>query len=139
MPVTATPIYVQTPKATTVQVGTANTNRDGSTGTYSSEITVGANGGILESIKVHGTGTTTAGVVRAFYASDGTNFRLLAEIMVTAITPSTSLAAYGSTTPSEGLWVPPGGVPFNLTASSKLKFSTHNAETFNVHVSHGDY
>lgn len=138
MAVTATPIFVQTVKTTTVNVTTANTNRDGTTGSYVVGPTIGSNGGLLESIKVIASGTTTAGVVRVFYADDGTNYDLLAEILVTAITPSASVASFGNTSQSEGLWTPPGGKPMNLTASSKLKFSTHNTENFNIFVSHGD-
>lgn len=138
MPVTATPIFVQTVKTTCLNVSVANTNRDGSTGTYSSALTIGANGGLLESIKVVATVTTTAGMVRIFYADDGTNYDLIAEIPVTAYTVSGTQPAFGNNSPTEGLWVPPGGRPLNLTAGSKIKASTHNGEAMGVFVSHGD-
>lgn len=134
MPVTATPIFIQTPRSEVVQnPATANTNRDGSTGTYSSAFTAGANGSLIDAIVFTAPGTTTAGLVRIFYAPDASTYRLLAEVPVTAVTPSGTLAAFTAT------WTPPGGVPFPMKANSTLKFNMNNAEAMNCNIQGGDY
>src|SRR4051794_18133144 len=98
MAVTSTPIMVQAVKTACIPIGaTANANRDGVTGTYygsdvaSAVFAFGANGSLLESIKIHALTTTTAGIVRCFYAQDGTNFRLMFEMDIAAYTPSASV------------------------------------------------
>lgn len=139
MAVVATPIFVQSPKTATLNVSTANANTDGTTGSYSAAITFDADGAILECIKVIATGTTTAGKIRIFYADDGTNYDMLAEIPVTAVTPSAGTMSFGNQSADQGRWVPPHGVPLNLTGSSKLKASTLNSEAFNIFVTYGDF
>ncbi len=112
-----------------VQIATANTNRDG-TGTLGTGITGGTNGTRIIRIEAVATGTTTAGMVRV-YIDNLTNVRLIEEIPVTAITPSASVEVFkGSIVPTEPLVMPSGYI---------LKFSTHNAETFNVVQYAGDY
>jgi len=102
----------------------ANTNRDG-TGTLV-DVSVGTtNGDRIEDIEICATGATTAGVVR-FYIYDATNTRLVKEILVTAVTPSTTQAVWSYKLVDLG-WL--------LKLNWKLKASTHNAETFNVYVS----
>lgn len=132
MAVTATPIHVQTPRSEVVQVSTANTNRDG-TGTLSSAVNAGSNGSKVQRIDISATGTTTAGVVRLF-VYDGSAYRLWREILVSAITPSASIAAYFNSIDcsrrENALY---------LANGRSLKASTHNAETFNVTVILGDY
>ncbi len=132
MAVTNTPIFVQAPRTEIVQVSTANTNRDGS-GTLSTAVSAGANGSALKRIDVTAVGTTTAGVIRAFLF-DGTSYRLWKERLVAAITPSTSIAVFMD-------WIDcsrPENELF-LGSGRALKFSTHNAETFNIAVVLGDY
>lgn len=129
----STPNYAVTPKLTTVQVSTANTNRDGSTGTYSAEITIGSNGALLDHIQMQATVTTTAGLIRIFYAADGSTYRLLGEQTTAAATVS------GTVPGDKQTWVPPGGVPMNLTGGSKLKFNVNNSETWNIHVQLNEY
>jgi hypothetical protein len=134
MAVTATPIFLQTVRSETIQnPATANTNRDGSTGTYSSAFTAGANGSLIDAIVFTAPGTTTAGLVRIFYAADGITYRLIAEVVVTAVTPSGTVAAYTTT------WTPPTGQPFGMKASSTLRFNMNNAELMNCTVNGGDY
>jgi hypothetical protein len=132
MAVTATPIFIQTPRAAVGQISTANTNRDG-TGTIGTIWTAGANGSLITGIDIQATGTTTAGVVRLFI-HDGTNARLWREVLVSAITPSTTVAAYRATldlsTEGTALW---------LSTGYSLRASTHNAETFNVTARGGDF
>lgn len=132
MAVTASPIFVQTPKAWIQTIATANTNRDGS-GTIATVITAGANGSLVDHIDIVATGTTTAGVVR-LYISDGTNIYLWKEVLVTAITPSTTVAVFSY---SIDCSQPSNSLP--LTASTYLlRASTHNAETFRVLAFGGD-
>lgn len=134
MAVTPTPILLQTTRSDVIQnPATANTNRDGSTGTYSSAYTVGANGGLIDAIVFTAPGTTTAGLVRIFHASDGSTYRLLAEVVVSAITPSATLASYTAT------WTPPTGQPFACKANSTFKTNMNNAELMNVAFQGGDY
>lgn len=128
------PVYSATPKTPMVSIATANTNRDG-TGTVGTVMTAGASGSRVGSVTVTAAGTTTAGVVRLFVSNDGGTTKLLiAEILVSAITPSTSTAVFTST------WTPPGGALQLVATNGILYASTHNAETFNVFANQaGDY
>jgi hypothetical protein len=111
------------------QVSAANTNRDG-TGTIATIFSAGAQGSLIELVRVVATGTTTAGVVR-LYIYDGANASLYEEILVTAITPSTSTSVF------EAEFVPTK--PLVLQTGYSLRASTHIAETFNVHVHASNY
>lgn len=123
------PRFPLTPVATPVVISTANTNRDG-TGTINTVITSGTDGTRVDGVRIQATGTTTAGVVRLF-TYDGATWRLLAEILVTAITPSTTIQAWSYD------WIPP--VPLVLPTGVNLGASTHNAESFAVHPIAGSY
>lgn len=108
-------------------ISTANPNRDG-TGAMGTVLTAGASGSLIEVIRVKATGTTTAGIVRLF-KHDGTNARLWREILVTAITPSATVAAFDAElVPTGGLTVPTGW---------SLRASTEKAEEFVVSVDAG--
>lgn len=127
----ADPVFAVTPKVGMVQISTANTNRDG-TGTLGTVLTAGSSGSVIKKIRVQATGTTTAGVVRLFL-DDGTNVRLIQEIIVPAITPSTSVEAFARTItygPDDILHLP--------SNTWLLKASTNNAETFNVFAFYAD-
>ena len=129
MAANTTPVFTLTPIVAIAQISTANTNRDGS-GTIGTVYTPGANGGRLEYVRVQATGTTTVGVVR-LYIHDGTNARLWKELLVTAITPLTTVEAFSiEYIPTEALVLPSG---------YSLRASTHNAETFNVFAHAGDF
>ena len=122
-------IFTLTPKIHMVQIATANTNRDG-TGTLGTGITGSTNGTRIARIDVIATGTTTAGMVR-FFIDNLTNVRLWEEVSVSAITPSATVEVFkGEFVPTEPLVLPSGYI---------LKFSTHNAETFNIIQHAGDY
>jgi hypothetical protein len=123
------PAFAATGRLAVVQVTTANTARDGS-GTPVTVFTAGASGSLLEKVRVCSTGTVTAGVVRLF-VHDGTNARLLKELMVTATTPSTSVEAFSVE------YTPPGGALF-LPSGYSLRATTHNTETFNVFAQGAD-
>jgi len=127
----ATINFAATPRVGAVNISTANTNRDG-TGTVGTVITAGASGTRIERIRVQATGTTTAGVVRLFL-HDGTNFWPLEEILISAVTPSGTVAAFtGSITFGDTR-------PLTLPASWSIRASTHNAETFCVTAHGADY
>lgn len=121
--------YASTVQNAQAQVSTANTNRNG-TGTLATVMTGATNGTRIDDIYIVATGTTTAGVVRLFI-SDGTNIRLWQEILVTAITPSTTVQVWSYTLLNQALILENGW---------SLQASTNNAETFNILVTRaGDF
>ncbi|MCE9583172.1 MAG: hypothetical protein K8T20_11830 [Planctomycetes bacterium] len=124
-----TPIFPASVAQGMVQISTANANRDG-TGTIGTLVTGGANGTRIDRIVIKATVTTTAGMIR-FFIYDGTNTRLIREILVTAITASATVAAFESDLLTPDLYLP--------TSSYQLKVSTEKAEAFNVHAFGGQY
>lgn len=121
--------YASTVQNASAQISTANTNRNG-TGTIVSVMTGATNGTRIDDISIVATGTTTAGVVRLFI-SDGTNIRLWQEILVSAITPSTTVQVWSYTLLNQALLLENGW---------SLQASTNNAETFNIIVTRaGDF
>jgi hypothetical protein len=123
------PIFVGTPKAWQNQISAANTARDGS-GTLVTIAAGGPNGSRISSVKAVAAATVTAGVVRLFL-NDGTNKRLLKEILVPATTPSTSVETWSADyTFVDGLVLANGW---------SLMAATNNAETFNVFALGGDF
>jgi hypothetical protein len=128
------PIMIGTPRSPSVRVSTANTNRDGATGTYGTLFTAGAAGAFFPGWRWAAEGTTTAGFVRLFRQDAGSgNVELLKEMVVPAVTP-----AVGVTPAVEGEWYPPAGIM--LSASSVLKCSTQIGEPFGCFMEGGgDY
>jgi hypothetical protein len=121
--------YASTVQNASAQVTTANTNRNG-TGTIVSVMTGATNGTRIDDIYIVATGTTTAGVVR-LYISDGSNIRLWQEILVSAVTPSTTVQVWSYTLLNQALILENGW---------SLQASTNNAETFNIIVTRaGDF
>lgn len=121
--------YASTVQNGSGQISVANTNRNG-TGTLVTIFTGATNGSRVDDIYIVATGTTTAGVVRLFI-SDGSNIRLWQEILVTAITPSTTVAVWSYTLLNQALLLENGW---------SLQAATNNAETFNVIVTRaGDF
>lgn len=123
----ADPVYTTIPATGLIQISTANTNRDGTTGTYASGFVAGttgvaptSNGALVKNVIICSPGTTTAGVVRIYY-NNATNRRLIREVLVPAVTPSTTIEAYTR------------DVPLNILVEQghSIDFSTHNAEPFN--------
>jgi hypothetical protein len=127
-----TPQFASTARCAVAQVSAANTNRDG-TGTIATIFTAGSSGSRLERIRVQAAGTTTAGVVRLFI-HDGSNARLFAEALVSAITPSTTVQAW-----SVDIDLSFNGGAVLLPNGYSLRASTHNAETFNIFAIGGDF
>jgi hypothetical protein len=124
----SSPYYYGTPKTAIGQAVTANSGRDGS-GTLADVFSGGANGSVLVGVAVQAIGTVSDGMVRLFHY-DGSNNRLLAEIEVTATTPSASAAAF------EAVWAPT--FPVVIPSGGKLKASTETGDDFNVVASYGD-
>jgi hypothetical protein len=125
------PVFIGTPKTWIAALATANTNRDGTTGTYVTVVSAGAApGSRIDTIRIIQSGTTTAGMVRLFL-SDGTNTRLFKEVPIAAVVPSVSVEAV-----PYDLSFPDG---LTLSNGWSLKASTHNSETFNVIARGGDF
>ena len=122
--------YAATARTAIAQISTANTNRNG-TGTIGTVFTGGASGSRIDDISIVATGTTTAGVVRLFI-NDGTTSYLWQEILVSAITPSTTVQVFSFTLLNQALIL--------ASSSWSLRASTNNAETFNILVTRaGDF
>lgn len=113
-------------------ISTANTARDGTgTGPATAIFTAGAGGSKIEQIKVKARGTTTAGHVRIYlWDGSGTDAHLFAEVPVSAVTPSATVSTFEATLTFDNLFLQSG---WSVTAS------THNAESFGVAVSGGDF
>lgn len=114
------------PNLTGCQISIANAARDGS-GTLGTVLTAPSAPGLgarVEGVRIIATVTTTAGMVRLFI-TDGTTTRLIAEVPVTAITPSGTVQAFSADLDS-------GMFPLILPPGWSLKAGTNNAETFNV-------
>lgn len=115
---------IGTPRSPAVRISTANTNRDGSTGTYGTLFTAGAAGAFFPGFRYTAEGNTTAGAIRLFVQDGGSgNFEMKKEMVVPAVT-----FAAGVTPVAEGEWYPPAGIM--LSAGSVVKVSTHIGETF---------
>jgi hypothetical protein len=126
------PIFAATPKVGQVQVTTANTARDG-TGTLATIWTAGSSGSLIYKIQWTATGTTTANVLRLFITdTGGANPRLIEEIIVPAITPSTTVRVF------EYVIIYPQNNPLVLENGRLLRGSTNATETYNVHAFGGD-
>lgn len=123
------PVYVGTPQVWQAALSAANTNRDG-TGTIVDVLTAGTLGTRIDEVRLQASGTTSAGVIR-LYIYDGTNTYLIKEILVAAITPSTTIEAWSATVNLDSLVLPAGG-------TWKIRASTHNADAFKVFVKGGN-
>jgi len=134
--------FTSSPTLDVTQISTANTNRDGSTGTYT-EVCAGPTtssgvgvGKRIFRVVVHATGNTTAGAVRFFISTDGgTNKRLIDEVIVSAVTVGASTSAFRTEVGELVGLVLPGGN--GTSATQKLYASTEKAETFNILIESG--
>ena len=118
----ADPAFAVTPRMASVNIATANTNRDG-TGTVATLITGAATGTRIAEIVVKAKVTTTVGQVRVFLY-DGTTFYFFDEIAVSAATVSASVQGIRVSTAYNNLVLP--------NASWSIRVSTHNAESMDV-------
>ena len=120
----ASPVFAVTPEIGMGQVSVANTNRDGTTGTYITLVTAAASGTRVAEIVTQATVTTTAGMVRLFL-TDGSTTRMFDEIAVSAATVSASVKGNRVSTLYTNLVIPSGW---------SIRASTHNSEAINVFV-----
>lgn len=126
------PNFVATPKMYRGRATAANTARDG-TGTIVDIVGTSAAARKIERIEITAEATTTAGMVRLFLFN-GTDYRLWREINVSAITPSSTVAAFtfpiDLSAPSQIL---------TLEGAHKLGFAPNNAEAFVAHAFGGEF
>ncbi len=118
----AEPVFAVTPRIASVNVATANTNRDG-TGTVATLITGASSGTRVAEIVIKARVTTTVGQVRVFLY-DGTTFYFFDEIAVPAASPSNSVQSVRVSVSYNNLILP--------DASWSVRVSTHNAESIDV-------
>jgi len=118
----AEPAFAVTPRIASVNIATANTNRDG-TGTVATLITGASTGTRIAEIVIQARVTTTAGMVRIFL-HDGSTFYFFDEVSVAAATVSASVKGTRVSTTYNNLVLP--------NASWSVRVSTHNAESIDV-------
>ena len=128
------PIFTLTPKVGMVSISTANTARDG-TGTLGTVFTGGTNGSRVDRIIIEATATTAAGVVTLFVYDNSSVTNLWQEVLVSAITPSTTAVAFRAVITSPD----PMNPLLVLPASYVLKAGTTIAQAFAVTAQGGDY
>lgn len=116
------PAFAVTPRIASVNIATANTNRDG-TGTVATLITGASTGTRIAEIVVQARVTTTAGMVRIFLY-DGTTYRFFDEVSIAAATVSASVKGTRVSTTYNNLILP--------SASWSIVVATHNAESIDV-------
>ena len=119
----ATPNFVGAVENAAAAIATANANRDG-TGTVATLFTASGNGARIDDIAIKARATTTAGMVR-FFLHDGTNYRFLYEVAVTAVTPSATVKSFESYLANLG-WC--------LKSGWSIRVSTEKAEAFDVSI-----
>ncbi len=139
------PIYPAKVVSADVLFATANTNRDGTTGTYTTLYlmpgtlgTIGE-GGIVQGIRINAVTATTAGSIRIWRHNATACFQVR-ELLVTALTPNGTSILPWSITTAQGADAS-GYLPLNLIleAGETLKISTNNAESFHACVEIGLY
>lgn len=118
------PAFFSNPVTAAIQISTANTARDG-TGTIATLITGVAAGTLVDDLVLCAAGTVTNGVIR-LWLHDGTNARLIREILVTSTVPSATVAAWQMLLSDLGIIL--------ANTSWSLRVSTHNAEVFNIAI-----
>lgn len=131
MPANTAPIFPLTPIIGIANISSAVTTRTvtGVTGLTSVKAG-GTNGTRVDQISIQATATTTAGIVRLWLYSGSGNAQLFQETLITAITPSATLAAFSTSITYSTLLIPNGWT---------LYASTEKAEAFNVILYGGDY
>lgn len=135
MPVSTNPIFPQSPMIgrATLTSPTAITSRANITGTTGlTQLTpTSTNGKRLDWIRVISKGTSSSGLL-FLWAYDGTTSTLIDEIPITAVTPSTTAAAFKSDTS----YVAAG---LNTQPTYQFFVSVTVAQDLNVYAFGGDY
>ena len=119
------------PRNTITILGSSNANRNG-TGVLNTVFTANITnqlGSRVDDIYITALGTTSAGQIR-LYISDGVNHNLWQELLVTAITPSTTISPWSASLVNQALVLANG---FSLRASTNVG-GTNPTDTFHVVV-----
>jgi hypothetical protein len=125
-----TPKLVKSYRGVRGQVTTAQTDKSGATTTNLVDVvTPGASGTRVFEIRCKPTGTTAAGIVTVF-TKEGSTYRLIDEIEITAATSSTSVVTALSTKTYDNLV---------LASTQTLAFGTTITQTIGIDVMCGDY
>jgi hypothetical protein len=122
------PNFAATPRVGAVLISTADTSRTSPTN-VGTVLTAGSSGSRIDEINVVAMGTTTANVVRLFLF-DGTNYFLLQEVLIAALTPSVTAPVVTYTSTYSNLMLPNGW---------SLRATTNNAESYEVLAFGGDF
>jgi hypothetical protein len=119
------PAYASTPRSIDhFRLSAANTARDGS-GTINTLATGSATGFRVDQIRAKANNTTTAGMIRLFISIDnGSTWKLLDEIPVSAITPSGTVGSWQDARTFSNLVL--------MGTTNKLGVTSNNAESFDV-------
>ena len=133
MPMTATPVFAQTPATeiatlTTPTAITTRTNITGTTGLVALAAT-STNGKRIDGITVKSKGTSLAGIL-SVWLYDGTTSYLWDEIDLTAVTPSTTLDSMVATKYYSGV---------NIKGTQALYVSTTVQQDLNIFAYTGAY
>lgn len=131
----ADPAFASIPRAASALLGAAETNLQVPT-TTSTVLTAGASGTKIEEIVVQaaGAGTTTTTVAGNVYIflHDGTTYHLFDIVPVTAVSGTTTVAAFRASNRYVNLWIP---TAWSIRASqsiagnaSLLKITVHGAD-----------
>ena len=122
------PSFASTPRVGLSTVSTADTSRTSPTNVVT-VFTAGASGSRIDEINITATGTTTANMIR-LWVYNGSTYYLFQEISVTAITPTTGLSVFQSSSTYNN---------FMLESGQSLRVTTNNAESYNVVAFGGDF
>jgi hypothetical protein len=126
------PIYTTGPLCPFNTVQSGNTNTDGFTGLYSSGLTIGANGALIDYIKFMPL-TTVSGILRIFYSNNQSGFNGASGFALwDAVT-------YASGTTTAQYWFPGGSTLWAVAPGSLLKFSVTVNDTWNVWTHYTNY
>ena len=124
-----TPQFASTVRCAQGTLATAETARSGTPTNVVTIFTAGSSGSRIDEVDIVATGTTTAGVVR-LWIYNGTTYYLFQEILVTPITPSTTIAVFSSISTYNNFMLPSG---------YSLRATTNNTEGFTVTAFGGDF
>ncbi len=103
-------------------INTANSNLDGSTGSYATVITGASNGTFVKTLIIKAQTNTGNGMIRLFAKRSGLTNNLLAEFRVLPVTKSSRDISYQNVIP----------LGYTLQSGEELQVSTQVADTFNI-------
>lgn len=107
------PIYVFTPNVGLVVLATANANRDGTTGAYTTLYTAGAQGATINRVtfrSMAAVGASTAMVCRLWWTSGATTVLVDETALATATSSTTAVGGFGSFTLKTGIQMKAGDI-----------------------------